>query len=168
MKILVKDREDIFCMSKITEKRAVESRTGKVHDFIYFSLCLDSHAPRIKFYGGTRETKSTRTAPSMSFGVTGNPKVIMFDWMNKKNCPRAFDDEVIKDLKDFIIRNRPILLLVWFDKLDEADALEYFHGIIDWDELIACIEWEDNQIEHICKTMDQLHEQCMKYNMYQF
>ncbi len=41
--------------------------------------------------------------------------------------------------KQFIRKNKPILLLVWFGKLDEADVLDYFHGYTEWEELISCI-----------------------------
>ena len=168
MKILVKKQEDILCMAKLTSKYADKSITGVIHDFVYFSNCNQSHEPRIKFYGGTSHTMSTKNAPSMSFGISGEPELVIYDWMNKKNCPYAFDKQVIEDIRYFIIKNRPILLLVWFRKLNEEDALHYFEGTLNWEELVDCIGWKDNQIEHICKTMDQLHEQCLKYNMYQF
>ena len=159
--------DSIFGMSKIVERKADLSRTGAIHDFIYFSECNDSHGPRIKFYGGTAETRTTKTAPSMSFGLNESSKVILQPWMNKQNCPRAFDKNVLKDLRNFIAKNKPILLLVWFQKLDEADALDYFHGHMNWSELLKAV----TDIEHISESvssMDELNTVCIEHNLYTF
>lgn len=166
MKMIIESKEDTFFMSKLVARKADISRTGVIHDYIYFSECNDSCDPRIKFYGGTIQTKGIRNAPSMSFGVNTEPKVMLQHWMNPENCPRAFDDKVIEDLKQFIRKNKPILLLVWFGKLDETDALDYFQGYMEWEELISCILWNNEILEYSCSTTEELHYICLKENMY--
>lgn len=167
-RVIISSVDDIFAMAKIVESKADISRTGEIHDFIYFSECTSSHGPRIKFYGGTSATSTTKTAPSMSFGVNEQPKVILQSWMNKRNCPRAYDKSIIRDLKDFIEKTKPILLLVWFKRIEETDAQDYFHGYIGWDELLsgACL---GNRIEpDTIKSLKELNDVCMKYNLYRF
>ena len=166
MKMIIESKEDTFFMSKLVAQKADISRTGVIHDYIYFSEYNASCDPRIKFYGGTIQTKGIRNAPSMSFGVNTEPKVMLQHWMNPENCPRAFDNKVIEDLKQFIRKNKPILLLVWFGKLDEADALDYFQGYTEWEELISCILWNNEISEYSCRTTEELHYICLKENMY--
>ena len=157
--------EEIFAMSKVIDKYANRSVVGDIGKFIYFSECNSSHSPRIKFYGGTKESSSTQNAPTLSFDIEGNCKLELADWMNKKNCPNAFDADYVSKVENFIQRVKPILLLVWFQHLDEGDALAYFHGQIDLKELLKCCEF---YIPEEIDTIDGLDRYCKSCQFYKF
>lgn len=162
MKRLIKScNEDIFCMSKIVRKHSITD----VGEFIYFSECNSSHGPRIKFYGGTKETSTTKDSPTVEFTSSGDCTLLLADWMNKKNCPNAFDRDYMSVVYKFIETYLPILLLVWFHHLDEAEALEYFHGHIDFVSLIDSIDYD---IPEGVDTLDKLDTICRKNNWYKF
>lgn len=165
MKVLIRATEDIFCMSKLTKKYAMPDIVDLIGQFVYFSECNSTHGPRIKFYGGSKETATTKNAPSLAFDVNGNCVLELADWMNKKNCPNAYDDEYITKLATFVKQYLPILLLVWFGHLDEADALQYFQGNIPISELIADIEYD---IPDKVTNLVVLDHICRENNYYQF
>lgn len=155
-------------MAKLRQDKA-NPIYGDIGKYIYFSQCLDSHGPRVKFYGGTTETGNTRNSPWLRFDKDGNTEVEVAAWMNKKNCPNAFDEEYVAKVAKFVITNLPILLLVWFEKLDEDDALDYFKGILDWSTTLTKIDFDsvDIALEKI-KTMKDLDNICRKFNLYEF
>ena len=165
MKRYIRSTEDIFAMSKIVPKYAVKDRVGTIDGFIYFSECNSTHGPRIKFYGGTSETSNTRNAPSMTFDVDGNCQLELADWMDHKNCPNVYDSRYLACVEAFIHRVKPILLLVWFRHLDEADALAYFHGQIEFSELIDCIS---PAVDVGVFSMEGLDEYCRSHDLYRF
>ena len=164
MKRYIAAQEDVFAMSKILEKYAIPEICQDVGKFIYFSESNSSHSPRIKFYGGTSETSSARNSPSLAFDSFGNCRLELADWMNKKNCPNAFDDEYLAHLENFVRNNLPILLLVWFHHLDEGDALAYFHGQISFDALIKSIEDMPAEATSMC----ELDSICRLHDLYTF
>ncbi len=171
MKKLVVASETIEAMSKLRYKYADRSLFDEnFGDFIYFSPVLDSHGPRIKFYGGSKETSTTRNAPSLAFDLDGNTTVILQNWMTKKNCPNAFDNKFLDTLTKAVNSIRPILLLVGFLKLDEADALHYFEGSCSWIDLLNEIQVENNIKDKLveCNSMKQLDDLCKKYKLYSF
>lgn len=158
-------------MAKLVPAFADESLCGDFGEFIYFSPCLDSHGPRVKFYGGTKETSTTRNAPSLAFTNTGETTVEIANWMNKKNCPNAFDTKYVQRVDNFIQRTLPILLLVWYFKIDEAWALKYFEGSLTLTKLLETIvDVDENIMEKIkkSKTHEELHDICLKNNVYTF
>lgn len=165
MKIYVHESEDIFAMSKIVDKYAIPDIVKLIGKFVYFSESNSSHAPRIKFYGGSKETASSQKAPTLEFNADGECTVILADWMNKKNCPNAFDNDYISNLNLFVKNMKSILLLVWFRHLDESDALAYFHGNISLQQLLDDVEFElpDN-----IKTIDDLDSFCKSNGLYKF
>lgn len=57
MKKIIESKEDIFSMSKLVARKADISRTGVIHDYIYFSECNDSCDPRINFMEGQFKRK---------------------------------------------------------------------------------------------------------------
>ena len=155
-------------MAKLIRRKA-NSIYGDIGEFIYFSPCNSSHGPRIKFYGGTKETSETRTAPSMKFDVNGNTEVEVFDWMNKKNCPNAFDKTYVENVTNFVKMTYPILLLVWFKRLDEAEALDYFQGRETLQELLDFIDFDNNDINKTqIKTVTELDNVCKQFDLYNF
>lgn len=165
------DTYAILEMSKLVPHKANKNNCGNLDVFVYFSPCLDSHGPRVKFFGGTKETNSTRNSPSLTFGINGAEKVLLQKWMNKKNCPNAFDETIINNVKQFVNKTLPILLLVWFEKLDESDALDYFQGIYTFDKLLTCIvdTTDEVKIELLkSKNLDELHDACKRFCMYSF
>lgn len=169
---VINESENILEMSKLIKPQADKS-LGDFGEFIYFSPCLDSHGPRIKFYGGTKATSTTRKSPTMKFTKTGETDVEIYQWMDKKNCPNAFDSEYTNKVHNFIQKTLPILLLVWFEKLDEAWALEYFKGNINLKKLITyIIDIDDKHINNINNieplTLTKLHKYCLDNNLYKF
>lgn len=162
---------DIFAMSKLTAKKADISTTGPIYGFIYFSEALAGHGPRIKFAGGTVETNTTQTAPTLLLSQNGAGGVELQDWMNKKNCPNAFDDKIVETVTSFANKFLPLLLLTWFRKLDESETLDYFQGRESWEELLSTVcNVTDSDYEGIqtCDSPSELHRFCLKHHLYQF
>lgn len=171
MEISVIFSESIEAMSKLRYKDADKKLFDEdFGEFIYFSPVLDVHGPRIKFYGGSAETNTTRTAPSLAFGADGVQKVVLQKWMNKDNCPNAYDKEFLDTLIRMVNNIRPILLLVWFLKLDESDALHYFEGSCSFENLMKEVNVSDDLKTEVqnCRNMNDLHKVCKKHNLYSF
>lgn len=164
MKRYIRNQEDIFAMSKILKKYAIPEISDDIGNFIYFSESNSLHSPRIKFYGGSVETASTQNAPSLAFNNSGECELELANWMNKKNCPNAFDDEYLAHLENFVRNNLPILLLVWFHHLDEGDALAYFHGQITLQDLLNDIDVDISEIH----SLNELDKFCRSNNLYKF
>ena len=163
--------DDIFSMSKLTAKRTDSSVTGKIYGFIYFSEALTGHGPRIKFAGGTAETNTSQTSPGLLISQNGAEAIELQDWMNKENCPNAFDDKVVTAVCNFADKFISLLLLTWFRKLDESETLLYFQGTESFSELLENIENVSDDIYEkiqLCKTLDELHQFCKAHQLYQF
>ena len=90
--------------------------------------------------------------------------------MNRKNCPNAFDKDYVAKVRSFVNDHIAILLLVWFRKLDDADALSYFTGSWPWTYLLEDIECSDTLKSslHDIKSEEELHEFCLNHGMYKF
>lgn len=172
MKRFIESSTTIEAMSKLKYKFADKTLFDvNFGEFIYFSPVLDSHGPRIKFYGGSKETSTTRTAPSLTFGVDVPCTVLVQSWMNNKNCPNAFDEDYIRDLVKTVQKIKPLLLLVWFNRLDEAETLKYFEGDYSWNDLLESVQDVDDSIMNEilkCKNLKELDACCKKYNLYTF
>lgn len=163
--------QDIFAMSKLTAKRADVGITGKIYGFIYFSEALAGHGPRIKFAGGTAETNTTQTAPTLLLSQSGAGDVELQNWMNKKNCPNAFDDQIVETVTNFANKFLSLLLLTWFRKLDESETLLYFQGRESWEELLSTVcnvSDSDYAAMQTCDSTSALHRFCLKHHLYQF
>lgn len=169
MRIIMEDT--ILEMAKLMSDYADEELCGDFGEFIYFSPSQDSHGPRVKFYGGTKETSKTKKAPSLAFTNLGKTELILQPWMDKKNCPNAFDKEYVEKVHNFIQRTLPILLLVWYDKLDESRALKYFEGSLPIDKLLSyCTDIKEDNLRKIKSFTDlkELHKFCLKNSVYKF
>lgn len=166
--IIQEDMEYIYEMAKLIQPLA-DKNLGDFGKFIYFSANNGQHGPRVKFYGGTRETETTRSAPTMKFDTNGNTSVEIAEWMTKKNCPNAYNKSYLQKIHDFINKTLPILLLVWFYKLDEGWALEYFQGRITLQDLLVhCEDVENDVYNELVKinSINELHKFCKKNNLY--
>lgn len=161
----IRATEDIFAMSKIVDKYAIPSISKEIGKFVYFSPSNSSHGPRIKFYGGSKETSSTMDAPTLAYTTEGQCTLELADWMNRKNCPNAFDQDYLSNLESFVQHNKAILLLVWFKHLDEADALAYFHGQISFTDLLSNIDFV---VPSNIMSIDGLDQYCINNNLYSF
>lgn len=156
-------------MSKLSEKYSDINITGPLNDFIYFSPMRSGHGPRIKFYGGTKSTKSTQNCPAFGFSKSGATVIYLENWMNKDNCPNAFDNDYLKTVKAFINKHLSTLLLVWYMQLDESDLLHYFEGSLSWEQLIQSLEfYQDHKELDSIKDEDALHAFCLENNLYTF
>jgi hypothetical protein len=161
--------EDIFCMSKLTVKRADQFITGKIPVFIYFSVQNSSYGPMIKFDGGTSETDVTSTAPTLLLTKNGAGNIVLQDWMNKNNCPNAFNKKIVDAVSNFADKFISLLLLTWFERLDESETLDYFQGRESWNELLLnIINVPDDIYADIihCESLDELHSFCLHHNLY--
>lgn len=169
MKKMIRSTEDIFCMAKLSDKYADMNLVGYFDKFIYFSQSQHSVGPRIKFYGGTKASINSRNAPALTFDKTG-PKDVICE-QSKSDAPNAYDKDYIEILCKFVNKFLPLLLLVWYEYLDEADLLEYFNGHISWNEIINDVDVMDddlNQSIHSLKNTKELHEFCLNNNLYDF
>ena len=157
-------------MAKLSKKYADKSRCNNFGEYIYFSEVQAEHSPRIKFYGGTSETRATTSAPSYTITRNGVGQLELESWMPKKNCPNAFDDEYLAGVKSFINSHIAILLLVWFRRLDEADGLAYFVGLADLTQLIFNIDCDDSLLADAADidNEEELHKFCLDNNLYTF
>lgn len=64
-----------------------------------------------------------------------------------------------------------MLLLVWYNKLDEARALKFFEGSLELNKLLSyCVDIEQEKLDYIkqCKNLKQLHNYCLKNDVYKF
>lgn len=170
MKFLKTEQDSILAMSKLSETYADKDITGEIGKFIYFSEVNSGHGPRIKFYGGASQTDSTKTSPSLGFSKNGSDMApTLQPWMNRKNCPNAFDQEYIDMIRAFVNKQLPILLLVWYRRLGEDDALMYFNGMLEWDSLLDKIKVSDGSTRiQNCKNTDELRRFCEAHDLYRF
>ena len=169
--ITLMQEDMILEMAKLIPDYADESLCGDFGEFIYFSPCLDTHGPRVKFYGGTIETSTTRNAPSLAFTNQGVTSLRLQPWMNKKKCPNAYDAEYVAKIENFVHKTLPVLLLVWYYKLDEARALKFFEGSIDLPKLLSyCTGIDESVLDKVksCSTLSELQDVCIKNNVYTF
>ena len=162
--------DELTEMARIDAKYAKKSVTGPIPGFIYFSHCNGHHGPRVKFYGGTNETKYTENAPSYEFGIDGPHDVFLPDWMNKSNCPNAFDQKCLKEVADFISNHLALLLLTWFGLLGEFDLEQYFLGRVSFKELLEMLELEADKKSQVlqCQDEKELYQVCKDLDLYQF
>lgn len=181
MKRVIKSSlDDAFAMTMIRPEKMDVNRTGKVSVPIYISEEQASHGPRIKFYGGTKETAKSKDMPSYPFSSEGpGNRPILADWMDKQNCPNGFNATVLNELKNFITKLLPILYLCWFNIVNQDVCEDYIRGINSISEVLDNIvenlrffEILDNsQIEKLIeefkpvKTLEQLDSVCRKYQI---
>lgn len=138
--------------------------------FIYFSQALSGHGPRIKFDGGTSESDTTQTSPSLAFDKDCNFKIKLVSRMNKKNCPNAFNNEIIDTLIKFVKRFLPILLLTWYEHLDDGHVAMFFRGTKTYEDLLcsARIPLDIKGSFVRCNTLEKLDDFCRANNLYNF
>ena len=89
----------------------------------------------------------------------------------KKKCPNAYDADYVSKIENFVHNTLPILLLVWYYKLDEARALKFFEGSIDLTKLLSyCTNIDENIINNVrsCKTLSELQNVCINNDVYKF
>ena len=160
--------DEVLGMSKLLQRKASTEVKDLIPEFIYFSPILAGHGPRIKFYGGTKETSTTDRSPTYTITQNGAGELILQPWMNRKNCPNAFDGTVLEKIRKFINLTYPGLLLVWFQHLDESDLLDYLQARDSWDSLLSNIDCDEEAKERIltCKDWADLDQVCKKYHLY--
>ena len=72
-------------------------------------------------------------------------------------------------LSKFVKMTYPVLLLVWFNRVDEAEALDYFEGRETLNELLTFVNFGNNGIDiNTVETMNDLDDICQEYNLYDF
>lgn len=156
-------RDDVFGMSRVRTKYCRPELKKLIPGFIYVSSKEASHGPRVKFDGGTKETNKKGTCPSMAFDKDGNCKVLLQPWMNKDNCPNGYDNDTVNKVKTFVNMELPVLLLMWFERVDEATAYNYLQGFVDFEELV-----EEAGIPSSVTNMKELDEYCRQNDLYSF
>lgn len=168
--IEVIEENTVFEMARIDDKYANKAITGPIPGFIYFSQVQDAHGPRVKFYGGTKETKATKNAPTYEFGINGAIKPLIQKWMTPDNCPNAFDKRCLKMVEDFINNHLALLLVTWFGYVDEFDLQRYFEGVLTFNELLDSFDVDANIKEKImtCKNENELYDVCKELDLYNF
>lgn len=129
--------DEVLGMSKLLQRKASDEVKHLIPEFIYFSPILAGHGPRIKFYGGTKETSTTDRSPTYTITQDGAGELVLQSWMNKKNCPNAFNKTVLDNVERSINLVYPGLLLVWLQHLDESDLLDYLQGRDSWDSTLS-------------------------------
>ncbi len=138
--------------------------------FIYFSQVQAGHGPRIKFDGGTSQSDTTQTSPSITFDKNYNFEVKLAGHMDKKSCPNAFNKQIIDTLKKFITKFLPILLLTWYEYLDDGYVGMFFRGTKTYVDLLCSaripLDIKDEFIR--CTTLEKLDEFCRKNDLYNF
>ena len=154
--------DDILCMAKLSSKYADKSITGEFGESIYFSKAQHSTSPRIKFYGGGK-SYSSKDFPTLTFSIHGVGNIIG----DKKNNPYLSDENYVNNVKSFVSRFLPLLLLTWYYKMDEADLQKYFEGTCSWKSLINSTNISE-LISCPNGDMEQLHEICLANNLYNF
>ena len=156
-------KEDVFGMSMVRAKHVREDVKSYIPVFVYVSHSDGGHGPRLKFNGGTSETNKSRTAPTLAFDNNGNCKVVTQSWMDKKNCPNAFDRTVVSNLSKFVNAVLPLLLLMWYERIDEAAVVEYLVQVESFEDVVSEIGVPSN-----VTTMKELDKYCRENNLYSF
>lgn len=151
--------DEVLGMSKLLQRKASDEVKHLIPEFIYFSPILAGHGPRIKFYGGTKETSTTDKSPTYTVTQNGAGELILQSWMNKT---------VLDNVERFINLVYPGLLLVWFQHLDESDLLDYLQGRDSWDSMLSNIICDDPAKQKIlqCENWSDLDIVCKEYNLY--
>lgn len=169
MIVRIVEEEPLFEMAKLMKDYAKDD-IADFGDFIYFSQSNSSHGPRIKFSGGTKQTYKTSDAPTMSFTVDGVTELELQPWMTKKNCPNAFDKSYVDKVTNFVHTMLPVLLLTWFEKLDEGYTLKYFEGNLNLQALLnKCdVDYDIKRQLTSVNDLEELHIICKKLNLYKF
>ena len=155
--------EDVFGMSMVRTRHLRPELKQYVPTFVYISHSDGGHGPRLKFNGGTSETNKSRTAPTLKFDSGGNCQVVTQKCMNKQNCPNAYDSNVVNGLSKFINLTLPLLLLLWYDRIDEASVVEYLVQVESFEEFLG-----EYNFPYSIKSMKELDTYCRKNNMYSF
>lgn len=163
MKRLVKHKENLFGMSTIRSKNAIPEAKKLIPQFIYISSVDGNHGPRLKFSGGSSETDRSKTAPTMAFDNNGDCSLVLQKWMNKSNCPNAFDASVISGLKRFVKTFLPVLLLTWYERIDEGIAVEYMIAVSDLREIVEQVSDATN-----IRNLIDLDSYCRQNGLYSF
>lgn len=170
--VVTASQQPIFTMSKLRSDLALIDRTGEIPGFIYFSEALAGHGSCIKFYGGSRETQNTTNCPSMLMSKEhGAEAVEVLPWHTKENCPNAWNTKVTDMVSEFVNRNLPLLLLVWFQKLDESYLLKYFEGAWSWKATLSYVtDISDDIKQQIIESQSvvDLHQLCIANQLYEF
>ena len=100
--------------------------------------------------------------------LTGTSRLLMCDYSSALFVGSAkqsiVDDNYLDGITSFISRYKSILLLVWFKHLDEGDALAYFHGQINLEELIDDIDYHLKDI----LSLTELDQYCLDNHLYVF
>ena len=156
-------KEDVFGMSMVRAKHVREDVKQYIPVFVYVSHSDRGHGPRLKFNGGTSETNKSRTAPTLAFDNNGNCKFITQSWMDKKNCPNAFDRTVVSNLSKFVNAVLPLLLLMWYERIDEAAVVEYLVQVESFEDVVSEIGAPPE-----VTTMKELDKYCRENNLYSF
>lgn len=138
--------------------------------FIYFSQAQSGHGPRIKFDGGTSESDTTQTAPTITFNKDYKFEIKLAKGMNKKNCPNAFNKQIINTLISFIKKFLPILLLTWYEHLDDGYVEMFFRGVKTYGDLLCSARISLNIKDEFvrCSTLEKLDDFCRKNDLYNF
>lgn len=163
MKRVVRCHDNVFGMSRVRTKYSRPEIRNLIPGFVYVSSVESGHGPRVKFDGGTSETNKKDTCPSMEFDSNGNCQVVLQSWMTRKNCPNAFSPQVVSNVKEFVRIELPVLLLMWFEHLDEATAYNYLQGFVDLDDIVEELKAPEN-----ISSLNQLDEYCRMKNLYSF
>ena len=75
--------------------------------------------------------------------------------------------EYVENVKSFVHKFLPLLLLTWYYRLDEADLQKYFEGTCSWKSLLSSTE-----ISALTSCpngdIEQLHEICLANDLYTF
>ena len=161
MKRYVKSTEDVFGMFKIRTKHCLPELKPLIPTFIYVSSKEASHGPRVKFAGGTAKSNGKFTCPSMSFDKEGNCKLELHSYMTPKEYPNCYDSDVLNRVEAFIKKSLPILLLMWFEVVDESTCYNYLQGIDPLSDVI-----EELGAPSSITTLQQLDVYCREHNLY--
>ena len=171
--------DNIFGMTMIRSENMDKSRTGGIDINVYVSDMQASHGPRLKFDGGSKETRRGRNAPSYPFNSKGlGDGAILEPWMNKKNCPNAFNKDVLESIREFIDRLLPLLLLNWYGFVDPDICEKYITGNVNLKSVLSNLV--ENAADYAsgiddidafsesamrCSTMGDLYAVCSEYGL---
>lgn len=163
------DYSEEFWMSVLRQNR-VNPEIGEIPFDIYISDKLPGkERPLIKFDGGTEKTQGQKTMPSMFVTSTGSGAIELQMFMNKENCPNAYDKDKIAVLDRFLEKYHTILMLVWYKKLEKAEAIRFFKGAESLNQVIQNITDVDETVKDLLQNVTTLQEVAdimMKHRVY--
>lgn len=138
------------------------------HCFIYYAQTDGSLYSRIRFRLKNFKDYKLKL-PELHFTYEGISHITYDLNMTKNKYPEMYNEELINEIKNIVIKYKCLLLLIWFGLLDENDLLDYYLKRISLYDVIKDIDVKKKIKKDLLlsRTLDELDKKCIKHFLYQ-